>query len=117
MCVQDEATSALDSHTEREISGALAEVARGRRCCIARALSRRSHHVACSSSSTIIIAHRLSTITAADEILVLKAGAIVERGTHVDLIAAGGEYASMWHLQSTKASDDDDDDDSGGVCV
>ncbi|MCB1174795.1 MAG: ABC transporter ATP-binding protein/permease [Leptospiraceae bacterium] len=75
----DEATSALDSHTEKEIQSALQAVARGR--------------------TTLIIAHRLSTIVDADEILVLKAGQIVERGRHTELLQAGGEYYQMWQKQ------------------
>jgi ATP-binding cassette, subfamily B, heavy metal transporter len=77
--VLDEATSALDSHTEREIQNALDRVSRGR--------------------TTLVIAHRLSTIIGADEILVLSHGEIVERGTHQQLLAKGGLYASMWNRQ------------------
>jgi ATP-binding cassette subfamily B protein len=77
--VLDEATSALDSHTEREIQDALDRVSRDR--------------------TTLVIAHRLSTIIAADEILVLDKGVIVERGTHHRLLAADGLYASMWNRQ------------------
>ena len=77
--VLDEATSALDSHTEREIQDALERVSEGR--------------------TTLVIAHRLSTIVAADEIVVLDEGEIVERGTHVALLAANGLYASMWNRQ------------------
>jgi ATP-binding cassette subfamily B protein len=77
--VLDEATSALDSHTEREIQDALDRVSRNR--------------------TTLVIAHRLSTIIAADEIIVLDKGVIVERGTHQRLLADGGLYASMWNRQ------------------
>jgi ABC-type transport system involved in Fe-S cluster assembly fused permease/ATPase subunit len=77
--VLDEATSALDSHTEREIQDALERVSEGR--------------------TTLVIAHRLSTIVGADEIVVLDQGEIVERGTHVALLAANGLYASMWNRQ------------------
>ncbi|WP_425482830.1 ABCB family ABC transporter ATP-binding protein/permease [Aureimonas leprariae] len=77
--VLDEATSALDTHTEQEIQSALDEAGRGR--------------------TTLTIAHRLSTIVDADEILVLKAGEIVERGTHRSLLEAGGLYAEMWRMQ------------------
>ena len=77
--VLDEATSALDSHTEKEIQDALDRVSRNR--------------------TTLVIAHRLSTIVAADEIIVLDQGAIVERGTHQALLARGGLYASMWNRQ------------------
>jgi len=77
--VLDEATSALDSHTEKDIQDALDRVSRNR--------------------TTLVIAHRLSTIVAADEILVLDQGIIVERGTHHQLLLAGGLYASMWNRQ------------------
>ena len=77
--VLDEATSALDSHTEREIQDALDKVSRNR--------------------TSLVIAHRLSTIVGADEIIVLDQGRIVERGTHAELLAAGGLYASMWNRQ------------------
>jgi ATP-binding cassette subfamily B protein len=75
----DEATSALDSHTEREIQDALERVSKNR--------------------TTLVIAHRLSTIVGADEIIVLDQGAIVERGTHYQLLAHNGLYASMWNRQ------------------
>src|ERR1700726_2455722 len=71
----DEATSALDSHTERDIQDELDRVARG--------------------LTTLVIAHRLSTIVCADMILVLDHGAIVERGTHQELLAQGGLSARM----------------------
>jgi ABC-type transport system involved in Fe-S cluster assembly fused permease/ATPase subunit len=75
----DEATSALDSHTEKDIQDELDRVSRNR--------------------TTLVIAHRLSTIVDADEILVLDQGNIVERGTHHELLAQGGLYASMWNRQ------------------
>src|SRR5262249_17936716 len=75
--VLDEATSALDSHTEKEIQDALERVSRNR--------------------TTVVIAHRLSTIVNADEIIVLDRGVIAERGTHRQLLAANGLYASMWN--------------------
>jgi ATP-binding cassette subfamily B protein len=77
--ILDEATSALDSHTEKEIQDALERVSRNR--------------------TTLVIAHRLSTIVGADEIIVLDQGLIAERGTHHQLLAAGGLYASMWNRQ------------------
>jgi ATP-binding cassette, subfamily B, heavy metal transporter len=75
----DEATSALDTHTEKEIQKSLREVSADR--------------------TTLMIAHRLSTVIHADEILVLEAGRIVERGRHGDLLALGGKYAAMWARQ------------------
>ena len=75
----DEATSALDSHTEKDIQDELERVAKNR--------------------TTLVIAHRLSTIIGADQILVLDQGVIVERGTHAQLLAGGGLYASMWNRQ------------------
>ena len=75
----DEATSALDSHTEREIQDALERVARER--------------------TSLVIAHRLSTVVHADNILVLDHGEIVEQGTHPELLAKGGLYASLWARQ------------------
>ena len=77
--VLDEATSALDTHTEQEIQSALQLVSRHR--------------------TTLTIAHRLSTIVDADEIIVLRAGVIVERGSHRDLLASSGLYAEMWRMQ------------------
>lgn len=75
----DEATSALDTHTEKEIQASLREVSAGR--------------------TTLAIAHRLSTVVDADEIIVLEAGRIAERGRHLDLLAQGGRYAEMWRRQ------------------
>ena len=75
----DEATSALDAENERLVQGALDEVMRGR--------------------TTLVIAHRLATVVAADRILVMDAGRIVEQGTHAALVARGGLYARLARLQ------------------
>ncbi len=80
--ILDEATSALDSRTEQAIQATLRRARQGR--------------------TTLIVAHRLSTIADADEILVLKAGRIVERGSHQALIDQDGEYASLWRKQTRK---------------
>jgi ABC-type transport system involved in Fe-S cluster assembly fused permease/ATPase subunit len=80
----DEATSALDSRSEKAIQAELERIAVGR--------------------TTLVIAHRLSTVMDADQILVLARGAVVERGTHRELLAAGGEYARMWALQQQEAA-------------
>ncbi|WP_298982621.1 ABC transporter ATP-binding protein/permease [uncultured Roseibium sp.] len=77
--ILDEATSALDTHTEREIQSALDQVSKNR--------------------TTLVIAHRLSTVVNADQIIVLEAGEIAERGTHMELLEKGGLYASMWARQ------------------
>ncbi len=80
--ILDEATSALDTQTERDIQDSLREMGQGR--------------------TVITIAHRLSTIADADQIVVLEAGEIVERGTHEDLLTRGGRYAAMWARQSSE---------------
>ena len=75
----DEATAALDSETEHHIQTALDKLSQGR--------------------TTLVIAHRLSTITTADQILVLHAGQVAERGTHEELLSLKGRYATMWRKQ------------------
>jgi ATP-binding cassette, subfamily B, bacterial len=82
--ILDEATAHLDSETEVLVQAALAEALVGR--------------------TSIVIAHRLSTIQAADEILVVDAGRIVERGRHNDLVAAGGVYAELYETQFSRQS-------------
>ncbi|HET7544424.1 MAG TPA: DUF1854 domain-containing protein [Polyangiaceae bacterium] len=84
--ILDEATSAVDVQTEREIQSALDNVVQGR--------------------TTIAIAHRLSTLRKADLLIVLKNGRVAEVGSASELLAKDGEYAQLWHAQSTaKASD------------
>ena len=83
----DEATSALDTHTEKEIQESLREVS--------------------SNRTTLQIAHRLSTVIDADEILVLEAGQISERGRHMELLARNGAYAAMWRKQHETSKQED----------
>lgn len=78
--ILDEATSALDSESENAIQGALEELMKDK--------------------TVIAIAHRLSTIKAMDRIIVLDGGAIIEDGTHDELVAAGGMYANLWEHQA-----------------
>ncbi|MGP8033916.1 MAG: lipid A export permease/ATP-binding protein MsbA [Steroidobacteraceae bacterium] len=77
--ILDEATSALDTESERHIQAALSELV--------------------SNRTTLVIAHRLSTVEQADRIIVLDGGAIVEQGTHTELLARGGLYAQLHRLQ------------------
>jgi ATP-binding cassette subfamily B protein len=80
LLVLDEATASLDTRTEREVQAQLDGLAR--------------------RTTTLVIAHRLSTIRQADQIVVLDAGAVAERGSHDDLLRRQGLYASLWHAQS-----------------
>jgi ATP-binding cassette subfamily B protein len=80
----DEATSALDSKSEKAIQEELSRIAAQR--------------------TTLVIAHRLSTVVDADQILVMEGGRVVERGTHRELLDAGGTYAQMWALQQQEES-------------
>ena len=84
--ILDEATSALDSRTEGEIMETLHEVERGR--------------------TTMVIAHRLSTVVDADQIVVLEAGRVAERGRHAELLRQGGLYAEMWARQAQEREEE-----------
>ncbi|WP_156807407.1 ABC transporter ATP-binding protein [Effusibacillus pohliae] len=79
----DEATSALDSHSEALVQAALEQLMKSR--------------------TSLVIAHRLSTVLAADKIVVLEEGRVVEQGTHAQLLAKGGLYASLYHQQFAAA--------------
>ncbi len=79
MVILDEATSSLDSTSEADVQAAL--------------------NVALAGRTALVIAHRLSTIVAADEILVVEDGRIVQRGSHDELLAAGGRYAELYRTQ------------------
>ena len=85
LLIFDEATSALDSISEAAIQAAINPLIEER--------------------TSILIAHRLSTILAADEILVVRDGEIVERGTHKDLVHAGGTYQELYETQFSKATE------------
>ncbi|MAO55135.1 MAG: metal ABC transporter permease [Rhodospirillaceae bacterium] len=93
----DEATSALDSRTEQDILAALKAVAQGR--------------------TTVTVAHRLSTVVDADEILVLEAGRIEERGRHEDLLKMNGRYAEMWARQQQQEQAREALADDGGPSI
>ncbi|MGJ3648498.1 ABCB family ABC transporter ATP-binding protein/permease [Sphingomonas sp. GlSt437] len=84
--ILDEATSALDSRTEAEIQATLEAIAERR--------------------TSIVIAHRLSTVVNADEIVVLEAGEVVERGSHAELLRRGGLYADMWNRQAQERAEE-----------
>ena len=77
--VLDEATSALDNESEHAVQESLARLSHGR--------------------TTLVIAHRLSTIRDADEIVTVDGGRVAERGTHDELMALGGTYASYYRMQ------------------
>lgn len=81
--ILDEATSALDSVTEARIQGAFDRLARGR--------------------TTLIIAHRLSTIRSAGRILVIQDGVVAEQGSHQELLAKNGVYATLYRTQNLGA--------------
>lgn len=93
--VLDEATAHLDSESEAAIQRAL--------------------KTALASRTSLVIAHRLSTIRNADQILVVDAGRITERGTHAELLAAGGLYAELYHTQFAQQAADEEPAGSAGA--
>ena len=80
LLILDEATSAVDNETEAALQRSIQRISRGR--------------------TAIVIAHRLSTVRHANRILVLENGAVVEDGTHDELIEIGGVYARLWSVQT-----------------
>ena len=90
LLIFDEATSALDSISESKIQEAIDPII--------------------DSRTSILIAHRLSTILAADEILVIKDGQIVERGEHKDLVKQGGVYTELYNTQFKRIPDAEEGD-------
>ncbi|WP_045234773.1 ABC transporter ATP-binding protein [Deinococcus pimensis] len=84
--VLDEPSAALDPRAESEVFERFAELARGR--------------------TTLLITHRLASVRMADRVLVLRAGKLVEDGTHAELLAQGGEYAALWRMQAEKYGED-----------
>ena len=90
--ILDEATAHLDSTSEADVQAALADALAGR--------------------TAIVIAHRLSTIREADTILVVEQGRIVERGTHTELLAAGGRYAELYRTQFEDEPDEPNEPDA-----
>jgi subfamily B ATP-binding cassette protein MsbA len=82
----DEATSALDTESERQVQAALGQLMLGR--------------------TTLVIAHRLSTVVGADLIHVIEGGAVIESGSHVDLLALDGAYARLYAMQFAETADD-----------
>ncbi|MBR3538272.1 MAG: ATP-binding cassette domain-containing protein, partial [Eubacterium sp.] len=90
LLIFDEATSALDSISENRIQEAIEPIIKER--------------------TSILIAHRLSTILAADEILVVKDGEIVERGKHSELVKLGGVYTELYNTQFNHGSDEEEEE-------
>ena len=88
----DEATSAVDTVTEAEIFSSLHA-------------GRTSDRGRRSKRTCLVIAHRLSTVVDADRILVMGDGAVLEAGTHAELVALGGEYAALWAMQQAQGYD------------
>jgi ATP-binding cassette, subfamily B, bacterial len=95
MVILDEATAHLDSTSEAAVQAALTEALAGR--------------------TALVIAHRLSTVRAADQILVIEAGRVVQRGTHEELLAAGGRYEELYRTQFEQQPEQSDAPTAGAV--
>lgn len=91
--ILDEPTAALDPRSEMEVFTAFAALAKGR--------------------TTLLITHRLGSVLMADRVLVMKQGRLIEDGTHLQLLAKGGEYAELWALQASQYDDAVEDADGG----
>jgi ATP-binding cassette subfamily B protein len=89
LLIFDEATSSLDTETEKEITRTIDAIIRTR-----------------PSFVTLLIAHRLSTVAGADRIVVLREGRVVEQGSHSELLATGGLYATLWGQQGLERDED-----------
>jgi ATP-binding cassette, subfamily B, bacterial len=85
LLILDEPTAALDPRSEHEVYQHFSELAHGK--------------------TTLLITHRLASVQMADRILVLKSGALVEEGTHKDLLQRGGEYSLLWNMQAKQYTD------------
>ena len=92
----DEATSAVDTVTEAQIFTSLHA-------------GRTSDRGRRSKRTCLVIAHRLSTVVDADRILVMGDGAVLEAGTHAELVALGGEYAALWAMQQAQGYNEEGD--------
>ncbi len=89
LLVLDDVLSAVDHDTEAKLLAAI------------------QAEIAAKGTSAILISHRLSALAAADEIVVLEAGKVAERGTHAQLVARAGTYARVWAAQSSESADGD----------
>lgn len=93
--ILDEPTAALDPRSEAEVFAGFAAISRGR--------------------TTLLVTHRLGSVRMADRILVLKAGRLIEDGSHEQLLARGGEYAELWRLQAQQYAESETDQPRTGL--